>query len=398
MLRACCFAAIVLFFFAGPGGTGQIGRGVSKTQEITPAGDGACGACHAESLSYLHTAHKATSALATREILEPELRAAGPKLTIANDPLPELAFLMGSKDGRFTETAVSGWANDVVRTSEPIELVVGSGKRGRTFFYWAGNQLFELPVSYWKSERRWINSPGYVDGTADFMRPVQPGCLECHTTAIDTLSSDVKANSYVRDSLVPGIGCKTCHGPSKSHIAAETAAGHGAQAANAKILNPAHFSRDRQVDLCALCHSGIQRMALKPAFSYIPGEPLADFYKALPRKEQEVPDVHGNQVGLLKRSRCFLESKQMKCSTCHDVHTSGRTVAAYATKCLTCHQWQSCGESHRLGAAIQGKCVGCHMPVQQTNAIVSTTAGEQIRASMRTHWIKVYTKLGENQP
>jgi hypothetical protein len=30
------------------------------------------------------------------------------------------------------------------------------------------------------------------------------------------------------------------------------------------------------------------------------------------------------------------------------------------------------------------------MPLQQTNAIVSETAGRLLRTSMRTHWIKVY--------
>jgi hypothetical protein len=30
------------------------------------------------------------------------------------------------------------------------------------------------------------------------------------------------------------------------------------------------------------------------------------------------------------------------------------------------------------------------MPVKQTSAIVSVTAGRELRASIRTHWIKVY--------
>lgn len=130
--------------------------------------DQACLACHAQAASFTHTAHHATSAVATEAALAPVFRAAGKELAIASSPLPTLAFLMGLKDGRFSETAVTGWGEDIVRSSEPIDVILGSGKRGQTFLYWSGNQLFELPVSYWKSGHRWINSPGYVDGTADF--------------------------------------------------------------------------------------------------------------------------------------------------------------------------------------------------------------------------------------
>ena len=176
-----------------------------------------------------------------------------------------------------------------------------------------------------------------------------------------------------------------------AHVAAEqAAAGSHLPLKASLILNPAHFSRDRQIDLCALCHSGVQRVAIKPPFSYEPGESLSHYFTPQPGPLQDRPDVHGNQVGLLQRSRCFRSSAQMTCSTCHNVHTTGQRIEAYASRCLTCHQWQSCGESHKLGASIQGKCIGCHMPLQQTDSIISVTAGEQVQATMRTHRIKVY--------
>lgn len=39
---------------------------------------------------------------------------------------------------------------------------------------------------------------------------------------------------------------------------------------------------------------------------------------------------HGNQVGLLERSRCYIASPNMSCSTCHDVHTPEKPVALYS--------------------------------------------------------------------
>ena len=364
---------------------------VAQAVDATTSGDEVCASCHAQAKTYPHTAHRATSSLATNAALASLVQAAGPRLNVTSAPLPTLAFLLELKDGRYMQTAISGWGEDVARTSKPIDVVVGSGKRGQTFLSWSGDRLFELPVSFWRDGSRWINSPGYVDGTADFGRPVQPGCLECHVTKIVPLSADATANAYARGSLVAGIGCATCHGPGEAHVAAETAAAaRGGKAESTGILNPARFSRDRQVDLCALCHSGLQRKELTAAFRYVPGEPLSRYFESVSTAVEDRPDVHGNQVGLLQRSRCFAQSDTMTCSTCHDVHTVGQPVAAYAPRCLSCHTWQSCGESHRLGASIQTRCIDCHMPVQETNAIVSVTAGARVQARMRTHWIKVY--------
>ena len=357
------------------------------------AGDPACLGCHKEqALSYLHTAHHLTSQLAGKESVLGSFTP-GSNLLMIVDPArtttqPGLYFRMEAKDGSYYETAVTGWAKDLIAQSERIDIVTGSGVRGVTYLYWDGDRLYELPVSYWTDGHQWINSPGYENGTARFSRPINPGCLECHATYIKALSTDPLTNRYERNSLIPGISCQTCHGPGAEHIARQKAGTAAAQ--GQAILNPAKFSRDRQVDLCALCHNGIQREALAPAFSYVPGEPLANYFKPLPTDSLEHPDVHGNQVGLLQRSRCYLASPNMTCSTCHDVHAPERPAASYSAKCLTCHAWQSCGLAKTMGRKIVADCIDCHMPVEPTNVIVSDTAGKEVRAKMRNHWIKVY--------
>jgi hypothetical protein len=155
-------------------------------------------------------------------------------------------------------------------------------------------------------------------------------------------------------------------------------------------LNPAKFSRDRQVDLCALCHNGIRREEFAPAFSFVPGKALDNYMQPNTGEIAAHPDVHGNQVGLLQKSRCYLSSPQMSCSTCHDVHQPERPAAAYSDRCLSCHQVESCGMSKTMGRKIADNCIDCHMPVEPTNAIASETAGAVIRPKMRNHWIKVY--------
>jgi hypothetical protein len=298
--------------------------------------------------------------------------------------------MQSKKEGLF-ESARTGWSPHMYERTERIDLVTGSGKRGQTYLYWQNERLFELPVSYWSAGHQWINSPGYIDGTAEFSRPVNPACLECHATYIRALSTDPATNRFDPNSLIPGIACESCHGPGANHVERRTSdRSKAGTSAKDEILNPANFSRDRQVDLCAECHNGINREALKPAFSYVPGQPLRAFFKPLESLSVEHPDVHGNQVALMQRSKCYRSSPKMSCSTCHNVHTVGEPAESYSQKCLGCHNWQSCGMAKTIGHKIVTECITCHMPAEQTNVIVSRTAGQVVHATMRNHWIKVY--------
>ena len=369
------------------------------TDRVGYAGDAACQACHKDvSQSFQHTAHHLTSQLPTPDRMHGSFDPGANSLTIvdpAKSAEPGLEFRMESRKDGFFEVARSGSGADVYERTERIDLITGSGMRGQTYLYWQGDRLFELPISYWSDGHRWINSPGYIDGTAEFSRPVNPGCLECHATYIRALSSDPRTNRYDRESLVVGLSCESCHGPGANHVRRETEhQGKGKGAGDAEILNPAKFSRDRKVDLCAECHHGIQREALAATFSYVPGRPLSDFFKQLSSPEAAHPDVHGNQVGLLQKSKCYRSSEQMNCLTCHDAHVTGRTSLDYSRKCLGCHEWQSCGVAKKMGHQIADKCIECHMPVEETSVIVSQTARQLVRAKMRNHWIKVYAGVG----
>ena len=359
-------------------------------------GDSSCLSCHkSEGTTYQQTGHHLTSQLPTAKSVHGIFRAGADTLTIV-DPAnssgePGLMFKMESRADRFFETAVTGFPPNFQRRTESIDIVTGSGKRGQTYLNWQGDRLLELPVSFWTDGQQWINSPGYHNGTADFSRPIHPACMECHSTYLQALSDDPSTNRFKRDSFVPGISCETCHGPGANHAALHTGKPVAiSKAADETILNPARFPRDRQIDLCALCHNGIQREPLAAAFSYVPGRPLTEFFKPIPSPVVEHPDVHGNQVGLLERSRCFLSSPSMTCSTCHNTHAPEQPAASYSAKCLSCHQWQACGVAKKLGKSIASNCIDCHMPVEPTTVIVSETAGKEVHATMRNHWIKVY--------
>ena len=354
-------------------------------------GDAACQECHQEiSSTYAHTAHHLTSQLPTKDSILGSFTS-GQNVLKTGDP--DLHFRMNAKESGFYETAVFWQPPEQKTRTERIDIVTGSGDKGQTYLYWKGSQLFQLPVSYWTDLKRWITSPGYSEGVANFDRPILPRCLECHATYFESIPSEKAENYYKKTGFVLGISCERCHGPGRAHAEYERSKSVAVSSATHSIVNPAALPRERHIEVCAQCHGGIGQ-AIAPPFSYIPGQHLGN-YVTLPHPDAEARvDVHGNQVALTQRSRCY-RSSQMTCTTCHDVHAPERVAASYSEKCLQCHQDRDCGEFAKLGAKIRQDCIDCHMPVQDSNLIVSDLNGEQIKARIRNHWIKVYP-TGQN--
>lgn len=349
-------------------------------------GDAACDECHQEiGRTYALTAHHLTSQLPSKDSISGKFTG-GENILKTDDP--DLYFRMDARESGFYETAVFWQPPDQTTQTERIDIVTGSGHQGQTYLYWKGDQLFQLPVSYWTDLKRWINSPGYTEGIANFDRPIFPRCLGCHATYFQSIPSEKADNYYKKTGFVLGISCERCHGPGRAHVEYERSKPAAVSSGTHSIVNPATLPRERQIEVCALCHGGIGQ-AIAPAFSYIPGQPLEN-YVTLPSPDPEARvDVHGNQVALMQRSRCY-QNSQMTCTTCHDEHAPERAAASYSQKCLQCHQDRDCGEFVKLGAKIRENCIDCHMPLQDSNVIVSDLNGEQVKARIRNHWIKVY--------
>lgn len=349
-------------------------------------GDSACRACHAAITdSYLHTAHHLTSQLPSKDSIAGSFAPDSNLLKTSN---PDLHFRMDVRAAGFYETAIFWQPPDEKTRSERIDFVTGSGEKGQTYLYWRGNQLFQLPVSYWTELHGWVNSPGFSDGVADFDRPIVPRCLECHASYFASVPSPKAENLYLKTDFVLGISCERCHGPGRAHVQKQRLKSASASGEPA-IVNPATLPRDRQMEVCAQCHGGIGEQ-LAPAFTYTAGQPLENFNKLQKPDEDARVDVHGNQVALTQRSRCY-QSSQMTCTTCHDVHAPERQPAAYSEKCLQCHKEKDCGEFSKLGGKIRENCIDCHMPVQDSDLIISNLHDRQVKARMRNHWIRIYS-------
>jgi hypothetical protein len=351
-------------------------------------GDAACAACHREQYeSYQHEAHHVASRLPSESSIHGKFVQGSNILRTTN---PSLYFQMTAQGEDYFQTAYAHLPPaQTIAHRERFDFVIGSGRKGQTYLYWKGDQLFELPVSYWTATDRWMNSPGYPDGLPNFDKSIIPRCVECHTTYFESLPPPL--NRFNKTNEVLGITCEKCHGPGRAHVLRTQAKLPLPQDAQEDIVNPAKLPRERQMDLCALCHAG-PGTPRAPSFSFVAGDTLAKYLTISADAPDTPTDVHAHQVQQLSSSRCF-RSTNMTCTTCHNVHTPQRDVASFSQRCLTCHKEESCGRYATLGTRILTKCVDCHMPLNQSNQIVFDADGGQIKPQVRNHRIAIYPEV-----
>src|SRR5262245_41413418 len=254
-------------------------------------GDGACASCHTEKVaSYHQTAHYLTSNLATTNSIHGKF---SPGFNLLSTADTNLFFEMqAAADGFFQKAVRRVSPTTVGHRMERFDIVLGSGRKGQTYAFWKGDQLFQLPVSYWTELDQWVNSPGYPDGVAIFTRPITPRCLECHATTFE--SHPPPDNRYKPGSILFGLTCEKCHGPGGEHVARYRSSLPPRRWEDSAILNPARFSRERQMDACALCHGGGGE-PITPSLSFTPGDVLSQFVQFPKREAKERVDVHGSQ-------------------------------------------------------------------------------------------------------
>ena len=377
-----CFLA--LFLRLTPGSV------ASQAKEPPPrrdyAGDEVCRSCHqSKAQTYSQTSHHLASSWPSPRTIKGSFTPGSNILKTAN---PYLHFGMNVNRNGYFQSAVEELApSKTLARTERIDVVAGSARKGQSYLFWKGDELFQLPVTFWTETNSWVNSPSYPDGSPHFDKDIIPRCLECHASYFEWIPGSI--NRYRKTSLVLGITCERCHGPGREHAARHRRNSSLPAGTSESIVNPASLTRDRQIDLCGLCHSGAGT-PIVPSLTFLPGDVLDDYIDIPYASPEDVVDVHGSQVQLLKRSRCYQSTTRLTCTTCHDVHTTQRDAAAFSSHCLSCHEPKQCGQYPKIGDTIVRNCIDCHMPVQQSHVLFSNTNGKRLTPKVRNHQIGIY--------
>ncbi len=349
-------------------------------------GPDACQPCHKQRHEdFIHTAHFLASSLPNADVMLGEFEGTS---RVMRTNHPDLKFEMSTKDGEYFQTVSF---RDLQKKFK-IDLVTGAGLVGQTHLFWHDTELFQLHVTYFTKSDRWVNSPGYVDGTAWFSRRVIPKCVQCHTTYLEWREGS--ENSYDPNSLIAGVTCERCHGPGREHVEFHTA---NPQVTEPRaIVDPKELTTEQLNDLCAQCHFGSGALIAEP-FSFQPGDRIADHWDIAPEEVASKGGVHSsNQLQRMQKSRCFTESESLACIDCHNPHQNERgNLQLYSARCVNCHSPDKCGKHSELGDSIAANCIDCHMPRTPDDHLSMQTSSDTDFPLLRDHYIRVIKAVGE---
>ncbi|MCB9383601.1 MAG: tetratricopeptide repeat protein [Bryobacterales bacterium] len=383
--------AAALYYFLPPSAdapaTPALARGA-----LHPAGDpgyidsSACAGCHAEiAASYAETGMGRAFYPATRATMADQV---GSGVEYFHEP-SQRRYSIFERDGKYFQrrwqTAADGRRiHDVERE---IHFVMGSGNHARTYLHRQPNgKVIELPLGWYaESGGFFAMNPGFDQARhGGLRREISFDCMGCHNgyPTIEAGADSPGRDPLFAHALPSGIDCQRCHGPGRAHVEA-VQRGAAAEEIRAAMFNPAEADPQRQLEVCLQCHleSTSRRLPYsvhhfdRGAFSYRPGEPLADFVTHFDHPagvddgKFEIAH-HGYQF---LRSRCFRQSEGMTCTTCHDPHQAFRGAEAktrYAQACAKCHE-SLIAEQTAAGKHPQGAdCIACHMPKRRTDDVV----------------------------
>ena len=353
-------------------------------------GPEACAECHQERYDgFQLTAHARTSRPVSREAIRGSFDEGENQLKTRD---PRLHFVMREGEDGFYQKVVIERNERSYSHEQRIDIVTGSANHGQTFLYWMDDRLYELPVTYFTARDSWMNSPGYPDGTADFARPINARCLECHATYFEYVPGT--QNQFVPEKSILGVTCERCHGPGEKHVSYHRDHPDATEARH--VVHPALLPRDRLIEVCAQCHSGAGKARLKPPFTFRPGEVLTEYMILEQKRPERTGGVHtANQLGRLSLSRCFQESADLTCDTCHDPHKDEHARSELFTeRCLKCHEIAQCKMAAGMGGGGSESCISCHMPLRQEKKVRLKGPESDRVPVIRDHFIRVFPEHG----
>ncbi|HEU4754872.1 MAG TPA: multiheme c-type cytochrome [Armatimonadota bacterium] len=276
------------------------------------------------------------------------------------DPTRGAVYRTGVEGGRCVLTATA----EGRRAIAEAEWGFGSGKHGITYLGRQNGLDVELRLSYYPGPKRWAFSPGQqlnsksgglvMETGLNKAAETVEGCFVCHSTAIAK-----EKDRLLPETTIMGVGCESCHGPGKEHVAAMRRGDRTLHLQDLKSLSGQQLSQQ----LCGQCH----RSPL--------GDDLND-----PFNRGQLPRLQGLA---LAQSLCFTNSNgKLSCITCHDPHDQKpQSRGSYNSKCMSCHSGTSV-EQRACPIEPQGDCVSCHMPAQPV--------GMPFNIKYANHWIKVW--------
>jgi len=255
---------------------------------------------------------------------------------------PSLTFREGDfqwrivREGERSLMTVTGKGETV---TAPLLWAFGRGQAGQTYVFERDGALYESRVSFYNAldgldltmgaqQSRPSNIEDAAGRRMDTIGARE--CFGCHSTGA------VSGSQLHLESIRPGVGCESCHGPAEQHVSA-VRAGNRVAAAMTKL---AGRTAEEIAEMCGRCHRTWSQIALNG-----------------PRGVLNVRF----QPYRLTNSKCYdTADARIACTACHDPHGPlETTTTAYDARCSACH---SAAQHTKTCTVAKSNCVSCHMP------------------------------------
>ncbi len=295
-------------------------------------------------------------------------------------------FEVTRKDGQWYQSqyALDSGGKEIFRQDWKMDYFIGAGDNGFGFLLRRDNFLFEAPLCYYSKTKTWSFSPGYEFRNQAFSRPIVASCIGCHSGRPNPVPGQIGLyKNPAFDELA--VGCENCHGPGDLHVKERTQEQMmgvaPSEAADTSIVNPVRLSGWLADNICMRCHQGDDVRVDRPGTQerdFRPGMPLdkviSIFKIPLPPQTPPASMLLEHYFGMTL-SKCYTATKGgLHCVSCHDPHvqvSSAQAFDFYRSRCLKCHNDQSCTLSRekRMATTPPDNCVGCHMPKRSVATI-----------------------------
>lgn len=224
----------------------------------------------------------------------------------------------------------------------------------------------------WDSKKnKWFNQyPGQKIASHDWLHWTQNSqnwntmCAVCHSTNLKK-NYNIHTDSYKTSYSKINVSCESCHGAGEQHInlmkSEEYLKGDKREFKNYKILN--NKNQKEQINSCAPCHALITEISP----NHIKSKELMDNYiPQIPDKQNfhEDGQVNNEDYNYASFLQSKMYSKGVKCSDCHNPHTSKlkRVGNLTCTQCHSPYKYDTEKHTFHKNNTPGSKCISCHMP------------------------------------
>jgi cytochrome c554/c'-like protein/tetratricopeptide repeat protein len=333
----------------------------NATKSVGYVGSDQCLECHRdEHQSYLKTTH-------SRSLAEVDVSREPPNAEF-DHALSGRSYRIYRKGEtlRLRESIPDATGPELVLVDQAARFALGSGNYARMYLVKVDDFLIEAPMTWYPRQKKWRMSAGYEKNPLQpgFNREIDSHCLYCHAGRVEMIDGASK-RLHVAEMA---IGCERCHGPGELHVRDRRAELPIQGGIDDSIVNLRHLSRARQEDVCSQCHlsaSADVSVRGRSRADFRPGMRMADFVINYRIDRPDSAMTVSGQIEQMRLSRCYVESKTMTCTTCHDPHSlpdESAKALHFRNKCLSCHRTDSCSLSITAREEKQDHCIACHMP------------------------------------